>query len=54
VQAGDSFPMTIFAIHMMGASARFMGAINIIATILNMRAPGMDLLKHADLLSGPG
>nr|HPG93901.1 cbb3-type cytochrome c oxidase subunit I [Dokdonella sp.] len=31
-------------IHMMGISS-IMGAINIIATILNMRAPGMDLLK---------
>ena len=29
---------------MMGISS-IMGAINIIATILNMRAPGMDLLK---------
>jgi cytochrome c oxidase subunit 1 len=34
----------IFAVHMMGISS-IMGAINIIATILNMRAPGMDLLK---------
>ena len=34
----------IFAIHMMGISS-IMGAINIIATVLNMRAPGMDLLK---------
>src|SRR3546814_3920141 len=35
---------TIFAVHMMGISS-IMGAINIIATVLNMRAPGMDLLK---------
>ena len=34
----------VFAIHLMGISS-IMGAINIIATILNMRAPGMDLLK---------
>jgi cytochrome c oxidase subunit 1 len=34
----------IFAIHIMGASS-IMGAINIIATILNMRAPGMTLMK---------
>ncbi|MHA7878711.1 MAG: cytochrome c oxidase subunit I [Saccharospirillum sp.] len=34
----------IFAIHIMGASS-IMGAINIVATILNMRAPGMTLMK---------
>lgn len=34
----------IFAIHMAGISS-IMGAINIIATILNMRAPGMTLMK---------
>ena len=39
---GDSFPMLIFAIHMMGASS-IMGAINVIVTIMNMRAPGMTL-----------
>ncbi|MGH8328431.1 MAG: cbb3-type cytochrome c oxidase subunit I, partial [Steroidobacteraceae bacterium] len=44
VQQGDSFPMTIFAIHMMGISS-ILGAINIIVTILNMRAPGMTLLR---------
>ena len=44
LQAGDSFPLTIFAIHMMGASS-IMGAINVIVTIMNMRAPGMNLLK---------
>ena len=36
--------MTIFAIHIMGASS-IMGSINIITTILNMRAPGMTLMK---------
>src|SRR5260370_28787153 len=44
LQTGDSFPMVIFAIHMMGASS-IMGAINVIVTIMNMRAPGMNLLK---------
>jgi len=34
----------IFAIHMMGISS-IMGAINIIATILNMRAPGMKMMQ---------
>src|SRR5688572_19266626 len=42
LQTGDSMAFTIFAIHMMGISS-IMGAINIIATILNMRAPKMDL-----------
>ena len=44
LQGGANVAMTIFAIHMMGISS-IMGAINIIATILNMRAPGMDLMK---------
>jgi cytochrome c oxidase subunit I len=44
LQTGDGFPMLIFAIHLMGASS-IMGAINIIVTIMNMRAPGMNLLK---------
>jgi cytochrome c oxidase subunit I len=34
----------IFAMHIMGASS-IMGSINIVATILNMRAPGMTLMK---------
>ena len=34
----------IFAVHMLGFSS-IMGAINIIATVLNMRAPGMTLMK---------
>ncbi|MCB1735587.1 MAG: cytochrome c oxidase subunit I [Gammaproteobacteria bacterium] len=44
LQTGDAFPFMIFAIHMMGISS-VMGAINVIATILNMRAPGMTLMK---------
>ncbi len=44
IQGGDNVAFTIFAVHMMGISS-IMGAINVIATILNMRAPGMDLLK---------
>ena len=34
----------IFAMHILGASS-IMGSINIIVTILNMRAPGMTLMK---------
>ncbi len=44
LQGGYNVAFAIFAIHIMGISS-IMGAINIIATILNMRAPGMDLLK---------
>jgi cytochrome c oxidase subunit 1 len=44
LQGGAHFPFLIFAIHLMGISS-VMGAINIIVTILNMRAPGMSLLK---------
>ncbi len=44
VQTGNALPMAIFAIHLMGASS-IMGAINIIVTIMNMRAPGMSLLR---------
>ncbi len=44
LQGGNGFPFMIFAIHMMGISS-VMGAINVIVTILNMRAPGMTLMK---------
>ncbi len=44
LQTGNSFPFVIFAIHIMGISS-IMGAINVIATILNMRAPGVNLLR---------
>src|SRR5574338_433710 len=44
LQGGTTVAFAVFAIHMMGISS-IMGAINIIATILNMRAPGVDLLK---------
>jgi cytochrome c oxidase subunit 1 len=44
LQTGDAFPFLIFAVHLMGISS-VLGAINIIVTIMNMRAPGMGLLK---------
>ena len=44
LQMGMSMDMAIFALHIMGASS-IMGSINIIVTILNMRAPGMTLMK---------
>jgi cytochrome c oxidase subunit I len=44
LQTGTAFPFLIFAVHLMGLSS-IMGAINIIVTIMNMRAPGMTLMK---------
>jgi len=44
LQMGPSMDSSIFALHIMGASS-IMGSINIIVTILNMRAPGMTLMK---------
>ena len=44
VQGGAGVDMTILSIHMMGISS-VLGAINIIVTIMNMRAPGMNLMK---------
>ncbi len=44
LQTGDALPFVILSIHFMGLSS-IMGAINVIATILNMRAPGMTLMK---------
>jgi cytochrome c oxidase subunit I len=44
LQMGPSMDYAIFALHIMGASS-IMGSINIIVTILNMRAPGMSLMK---------
>jgi len=44
LQTGNSLPFAIFSIHLLGVSS-IMAAINIVATIFNMRAPGMDLMK---------
>jgi cytochrome c oxidase subunit 1 len=44
LQTGESFPFAIFAIHLLGVSS-IMAAINVIVTVMNMRAPGMTLLK---------
>ncbi len=44
LQLGDAFPFLIFSVHLLGISS-VLGAINIIATIFNMRAPGMTLMK---------
>jgi cytochrome c oxidase subunit 1 len=44
VQMGPGMDMAIFAIHILGVSS-IIGSINIITTILNMRAPAMTLMK---------
>jgi len=44
IQMGPGMDLGIFALHIMGASS-IMGSINIITTILNMRAPNMGLMK---------
>ncbi len=43
-EQGMSMDFAIFAVHLSGASS-ILGAINMITTFLNMRAPGMTLLK---------
>jgi cytochrome c oxidase subunit 1 len=42
--AGPSVTFFIFSIHVLGLSS-IMGSINIIATVMNMRAPGMTYMK---------
>ncbi len=44
IQGGMGMDFTILTVHMLGISS-ILGSINIIATILNMRAPGMALMK---------
>jgi cytochrome c oxidase subunit 1 len=44
LQTGDALPYLIFSIHLLGISS-IMGAINIVATIMNLRAPGMTFMK---------
>ncbi len=44
LQTGNAFPFLIFSVHLMGISS-IMGAINVVVTIVNMRAPGMTLMK---------
>ena len=43
-QTGMGMDFTILSVHLLGMSS-ILGSINIIATILNMRAPGMTLMK---------
>ena len=44
VQQGMGMDLAIFAVHILGMSS-ILGSINIITTILNLRAPGMTLMK---------
>ena len=43
-QLGMGMDLTIFAVHILGMSS-ILGSINIITTLLNLRAPGMTLMK---------
>jgi len=49
--AAPSVTFFIFAIHIMGASS-IMGSINIVATVLNMRAPMMWIAKMKKVTDG--
>ncbi|MBU2181107.1 MAG: cbb3-type cytochrome c oxidase subunit I, partial [Gammaproteobacteria bacterium] len=42
--SGDSTALFVFSVHIMGISS-IMGAINVIVTIFNLRAPGMSWMK---------
>src|SRR5882672_4709032 len=44
VMSALAMNLTIFAVHILGMSS-ILGSINIITTILNLRAPGMTLMK---------
>src|SRR5260370_24775964 len=44
VEMGVGMDLTIFAVHLLGMSS-ILGSINIITTILNMRAPTMGLMR---------
>ena len=44
LQGGDNLPFAVFAIHLLGLSS-IMASINIIVTVLNMRAPGMTMMR---------
>lgn len=44
MQTGDAMPFVVFSIHLMGISS-ITGAINVVVTVLNLRAPGMNLMK---------
>ncbi|MEY4726346.1 MAG: hypothetical protein RLZ36_973 [Pseudomonadota bacterium] len=44
LQSGWGMDFAIFAIHMLGVSS-ILGSINVIVTIVNMRAPGMTFMK---------
>ncbi len=44
ITVGKALPFAVFSVHLLGISS-IMGAINIIATIFNMRAPAMKLMN---------
>lgn len=44
MQGGMGYDLAIFVVHLLGISS-IVGSINIIVTVLNLRAPGMGLMK---------
>ncbi|MDD5175618.1 MAG: cytochrome c oxidase subunit I [Sterolibacterium sp.] len=44
IQMGMGMDLAIFSVHILGISS-ILGSINIITTVLNLRAPGMTMLK---------
>jgi cytochrome c oxidase subunit I len=44
IQSGLGMDLLIFTVHLLGISS-IMASINIVTTILNMRAPGMNMMK---------
>jgi cytochrome c oxidase subunit 1 len=44
VQGGMGIDFAIFAVHLLGISS-IMGSINVIVTLVNLRAPGMTMMK---------
>jgi cytochrome c oxidase subunit 1 len=44
LQTGNAFAFAMFSVHLLGLSS-IMGSINVIVTVMNMRAPGMTMMK---------
>jgi cytochrome c oxidase subunit 1 len=44
LQTGNAFAFAMLSVHLLGLSS-IMGSINVIVTIMNMRAPGMTMMK---------
>lgn len=44
LQSGGNLPFAVFSVHLLGVSS-ILASINIIVTVLNLRAPGMTMMK---------